>query len=133
MQTPDTTNAKSNEFPPIKADWYEATVSGFEEKTDRNGNAYLEVAFDFVEGNRKAWTNLSYSPDFLWQLKTFKQAIGASDTDTDLDNWKGTRLMIFCKNRMYKEKNQIDVTEFKPYGDTTPEMPKDDNDESLPF
>ena len=133
MPMPDTTNAKSNEFPPIKPDWYEVLFKDYTEKVDRNGNDYMEVAFDFVEGNRKAWTNLSYSVDFLWQLKAFKEAIGAGDTDTDVDPYKGARLQILCKNRVYKEKNQIDVTDFKPYGETAETEKPRDSDEPLPF
>jgi hypothetical protein len=135
MSMPDTTNAKSGEFPPITSAWYEVKFSDYEEKRDKNGDLYLEVMFDFVEGKRKAWTNLSYRDDFRWQLKTFKGAVGASDSEEEIEPYKGSRLEIYCENRKYNGKNQINVKEFRKYGQATsnipppePRIPKDDLD-----
>ena len=54
MSMPDTTNAKSGEFPPITSAWYEVKFSDYEEKRDKNNDLYLEVKFDFVEGKESS-------------------------------------------------------------------------------
>ncbi|MCK5016254.1 MAG: hypothetical protein KAS32_04205 [Candidatus Peribacteraceae bacterium] len=129
---PDTTGVETKEFPPIKPGWYEVTLKEFEEKRGKSGYDYAKLTFEFAEGNRKAWENLSYHPDALFRVKAFKQVIGAKDTDTNLGDFIGTRLMAFCKNEQYEGKNQIAITEFKPYSDgNTPVMPKDVDD--MPF
>jgi hypothetical protein len=128
---PDTTGVESNEFPPIKNDWYELILKDFEEKTGKSGYEYAKLSFDFAEGNRKAWDNLSYHPDALFRVKAFKQVIGADDKDTDLRPFMGTRVMAFCKNREYEGKNQIEITEYKALDNGTPKTPKGDSD--LPF
>ena len=127
---PDTSNAKKPEMKPIEKDWYEVKFTDFKEKIDKNGDLYLEVQFDFEDSNRKAWNNLSYNSEYLYGLKQFKKAIGAVDSEDNLTQYKGTRLEIFCKNRVYKESNQTEVVDYRPFGsgDTTPQAPKDEDD-----
>ena len=134
MGMPNTSNVKSGDFPPTKPDWYEMTFSESEEKIDKNGRAYLNAEFAFVDSDRKAFTNFSYQDDFLWILKQFKEAIGMSDDTSDPVPYWGTRLMVFCKNKVYDGGNWPDPRKFKAMdggGDTPPVQPKDDDD--LPF
>jgi len=130
---PDTSNVETKEFPPIKVGWYEVVLKDFEEKTGKSGYNYAKLTFEFAEGNRKAWENLSYHPDALFRVKAFKKVIGASDTDSDLSQFMGTRLMAFCKNEEYEGKNQIAITEFKPFGESIPKPMEPKDDDNLPF
>jgi len=92
MGLPETTDVKSGDFPPIKADWYEMVFKGFEEKKNKNSDTYTKLELGFAESGRSAWTNMSHQEDFLWSVKQFKVAIGMKDTETDLTPYKGTHL-----------------------------------------
>lgn len=131
---PDTTGVEVNDFPPIEADWYELTLTDFEEKTDKNGKLYAKLTFSIGNTKRMAWTNLSYNEKALWKVKQFKIAINANDTDRNLANFKNVRLRGFVKDEEYNGKHYPRVEEFKPYDDqaaTPPQNPAADDD--LPF
>lgn len=137
---PDTTDVKSSgDFPPIIADWYEMIFKDFESKTDKNNNPFTKIELGFADSERLAWTNLTYNEDFLWVIKQFKEAIGMPDKESDLMPYKGSRLMVFVKNRVYEGDNYADPRKFKPMDGVTPkaEPPTDGapppDDDDLPF
>jgi hypothetical protein len=136
MGLPDTSNVKSGDFPAIIADWYEMVFVNFDTKVDRNRDSYTEIELNFADSDRPAWANLSHKEDFLWKVKQFKEAIGMPDTESDLTLYKGARLMVFVKNRVFEGSNYPDPKKFKPMPDAeptpTPEPPTQD-DADLPF
>ena len=135
---PDTTGVELNDFPPIKEDWYGLIFSDFEEKKDKNNNTYAKLEFTIEGTKRKAWVNLSYDIGFLWKVKQFKAAVGASDTDRNLADFKNVRLKGYVKDELYQGKHYPRVEEFKPYGsnlteDNPESRPEEDSDDQLPF
>lgn len=118
MGVPDTTNVKKREFPPIKPDWYDVIFDSFEEKVDKNKDDYTLAIFKPVDSDREIWCNISHQDEFLWKVKEFKQAIGMADSAIDLTPYIGTRLKVFIKNRVAKNKdgedtNYPDIRKFK--------------------
>ena len=98
---PDTTDVELNDFAPIEPGWYSVRVTATEEKESKKGNPYAE--FEFVlDGGRKVWGRMSYSPDALWKLKQFKLACGGSDTDTLISKYVGSILEIYIDNEEWE-------------------------------
>jgi len=134
MGIPRTEGVEVNDFPAIKAAWYDAVLLGGEDDVDKNGDSYTKLHFGLEGSNRQAWCNLSHRADFLWKVKQFKMAIVMADSEEDLTQHFGTRLRIYCQNKEYQGKNYAEVTQFKSFDsvvveEPTPAVDKDD----LPF
>lgn len=132
MGLPNTTGIELNEFPPIKADWYELVLESSEEKTSKTGNKYTKLTFKIEGQLGKAWGNISHVEDALWKVKQFKQAIDMPDNETDLTAYIGSRLEGWCQNREYNDKNYTEVTEYRLLGGK-PSLSSDKKDDALPF
>lgn len=128
MSLPNTDGVKTNEFPPIKSDWYELIFEDFEEKTSKARNAYTKLTFKFANTNRQAWDNLSHGESSLWKVKQFKTAIGMKDNEGDLAPYKNTRLKGFCRDEEYEGKHYPRPQEYKSLDDlTNAPLPTDDD------
>lgn len=132
MGMPNTSNVKSGDFPAIKADWYPMTFLEFSDEQDKNNEDFTKIELGFIDSERKAWINLSHSEDFLWKVKQFKEAIGMGDSETDLTPYKGAKLMVFAKNRVYEGTNYADPKKFKSMNEKTAPAPAKPDD-NLPF
>ena len=132
MGMPNTSNVKTADFPAIKADWYDMVFVDSSEKFDKNKNEYLEIELSFADSDRPAWTNLSYQEDFLWKLKQFKDAISMPGDATDPAPYKGTKLKVFVKNRVFDGSNYPDLKKFKSMDEKASSPPLKPDDD-LPF
>jgi hypothetical protein len=130
MGLPNTTGVEvGKDYPPIKSDWYPLIFSDDKEATNKDGHPYTKITFDFEDGNRKAWCNLSHGEKSLWMVKKFKLAIGMGDAESDLSQYRGTRVIAFVQDDEYQGKHYPKVTDFK-----VPEISGiPDIDDGLPF
>lgn len=134
MSLPNTTGIELNEFPPIEAGWRELVLEKAEDKRSKAGDDYTKLTLKIEDHSGKAWGNLSHLEQALWKVKQFKQAVGMSDSETDLTAYIGSRLEGWCQNREYKGKNYTEVTEYRALGgESKPTPPSKDNDSDLPF
>ncbi len=134
MGLPNTTGIELNEFPPIKADWYELILESAEEKFSKAKNKYTRLTFKIEGQPGKAWGNVSHVEDALWKVKQLKQAIGMLDNESELNDYIGSRLEGWCQNGEYQGKNYAEVTEYRSLDSNSQSTPSSkDDDDDLPF
>ena len=141
MTIPNTDGVKTNDFPPIKADWYDLTFTEYSYPEDENGNEYSKLVFKIDDSDRLVWCNLSHQEDFIWKVKQFKDAIGMGDKEINLEPYVGTRLKGFLKNRQYEGSNYANVQKFKAREGMANKQPanpgqeqsKNEDNSDLPF
>ena len=76
-------SAITSGFEPMDAGTYEAVLSSYELKTGPKGQYYaLEFTItDAPYENRKAWRNVSITPQSLWAFKSACMALGADESE----------------------------------------------------
>lgn len=119
---PDTTGAKRLIFP---EGWYTAELNLFEEKFSREGSPYTNLQFKNPQTNQTVWGILSHKVTALWKMAQFKAAISMPDTDTDLEPYRGARLLVYVVIEEYEGTKRNKVTEYTAEGDTTVKLMDD--------
>ena len=101
---------------------YSVAVSGVELKEGEKGE-YVNWEFTIQEGSNKGqklWTNTSFSPAALWNLKALLEAMDApipeEPEDMAINDFIGLELVVSVQHEERKGKTRATITDYGPIG-----------------
>ena len=115
----DFSATQDNDFSPLDAGTYDATIFTIEQKLGRESKQpYLEFTYQLSDGsNRRLWQNFSLQPQALWKLKQHLVALGqdpeklAGEFEFDPRKLLGTAVAVSVVTSTWQGSPSNDVTE----------------------
>ncbi len=133
VSIPDMTDVES--FSTLPEGEYHVKVTGVEQK-EGNEYDYLNWEFTVESGahkGAKVWTNTSFSPKSLWNLKNMLDALEADIPEEageiEIDELIDLEMMATVEHEEYKGKPRARVTDYAAVSDDKEDVEVDDGDE----
>lgn len=112
MGLPDTSNVEDKDFEVLPPGTYNVVLHHTEEQTSKSGKDFLNVQLR-TDSNKVIFDKCFYQDNCLWKLKSLKKAIGMPDTETRIEPYWGTRLVVKVSVRNYEGEDQNEVKQYK--------------------